>query len=173
MVSCVGESQRPNIITIAACGIASANPPLISLAMGTGQYSLSLIKETEDFVVNVPSGDQAWITDWCGNVSGRKVDKFVEGRLTPGTSTKVKSPYIVECPVNYECTLWKIVNCGSHDLVLGQIQTVHIDEGMLNASGTAIEPAKLNPLVSIQLEYWDMGQNRGEWHFSRRTERPA
>jgi len=167
MVSCVGRTRRPNIITIAACGIASANPPLISLAIGTGQYSLELIEETRDFVVNIPSEDQAWITDWCGSVSGRKVDKFAEGKLTPGQSLKVKSPYIVECPVNYECTLWKTLNCGTHELVLGEVQQVHVSRDALTPDGKSLDPAKFKTLVSVQLEYWSLGRKLGDWHFSR------
>ena len=40
LISCIGKTSIPNIITIGACGIASASPPLISLAIGTRQYSL-------------------------------------------------------------------------------------------------------------------------------------
>jgi len=163
MVSCVGETSVPNIITIGACGVACARPPLISLAVGVQRYSLGLIKETKDFVINVPSSEQAVITDWCGRISGRNVDKFKEGNLTPGKSLKVKSPYIAECPVNYECTLWKIVECGSHDLVMGEIQQVHIDKSMLNEAENELDPAKFNPLVSLQLEYWSLGESLGKW----------
>ena len=163
LVSCVGNAGIPNIITIGASGIACARPPLISLAFGTSRYSLQLIKETGDFVVNVPSSEQAVITDWCGRVSGKDVDKFKEGGLTPGESLKVTSPYIVECPVNIECTLWQIVSCGSHDLVLGEIQQVHIDTALLNEDGDALDPSKFNPLVSLQTEYWDLGKPLGKW----------
>lgn len=163
LVSCVGASSIPNIITIGACGIACAHPPLISLAIGVRQYSLGLIKETGDFVVNVPSHEQVVITDWCGRVSGRNVNKFKDGGLTPGRSLKVTSPYIVECPVNFECTLWDIVHCGDHDLVLGEIQQVHIDESALNEAGDALDPTKFNPLVSFQMEYWNLGRGLGAW----------
>ncbi len=163
MVSCVGKTRPPNIITIGACGVACARPPLISLAIGVSRYSLELIKETGDFVVNVPSCEQAIITDWCGRVSGRNVDKFREGNLTPVKSLKIKSPYIAECPVNYECTLWKIVSCGSHDLVLGEVQQVHINESMLNDAGDALDPSRFSPLVSIQMEYWNLGESLGGW----------
>lgn len=171
LVSCVGESGVPNIITIAACGIACGSPRLISLALGTGQYSLRLIKETKDFVVNVPSCDQVEITDWCGTVSGRNVDKFKEGNLTSGESLKVTSPYIVECPVNYECTLFDTVHCGNHDLVLGEIQQVHIDVDALNEAGDGLNPSQFNPLVSLQYEYWNLGEKVGEWGQTRRKKR--
>ncbi len=36
-------------------------------------------------------------------------------------------PYIAECPAKYECALWRTVNYGSHDLVLGEVQQVHIE----------------------------------------------
>lgn len=164
LVSCVGKTARPNIVTIAACGIASSDPPLISLAIGTRQYSLELIRETKDFVVNVPPYDLVKATDWCGGISGRKVDKFAGAGLTPGESLKVSSPYIVECPVNYECTLWNIVSCGSHDLVLGEIQLVHIDESALTEAGDDLDPARFNPLVSIGRQYWNLGEKVGYWH---------
>jgi flavin reductase (DIM6/NTAB) family NADH-FMN oxidoreductase RutF len=162
LVSVTGGSRPPNIITIAACGIASAEPPLISLAIGIGQYSLKLIRDAKDFVVNVPSGDSAQIVDWCGRISGKKVNKFEEGNLTAGKSIGVKSPIILECPVNYECKLWKIVDCGSHALVLGEVQDVQVDEGILGDSGQ-IDTSKFNPLVSFQLEYWNLGGKLGRW----------
>jgi flavin reductase (DIM6/NTAB) family NADH-FMN oxidoreductase RutF len=137
------------------------------MAIGTRQYSLELIKEVGDCVVNIPSSDQAALTDWCGSVSGREVDKFAQGRLTPGPSVKIQSPYIVECPVNFECTLFQIVACGSHDLVLGEIQQVHIDIAALNAAGDALDPARFNPLVSLQLEYWSLGHKVGDWGQTR------
>lgn len=163
MVSCIGNERPANIITIAACGIASASPPLISLALGTRQYSLELINEVGDFVVNIPSVEQAQVTDWCGCVSGRDTDKFKEGRLTPGNSIHIRSPYIVECPVNFECKLWSFVHCGSHDLVLGEIVQVHIDQHLLTSSGDRLDPTKLNPLLSLQMEYWSVGHTLGGW----------
>jgi flavin reductase (DIM6/NTAB) family NADH-FMN oxidoreductase RutF len=167
MVSCVGAKARPNIITLGASGIACARPPLISLAFGVGRYSLELIKETGDFAVNIPSGDQAAITDWCGTISGRNVDKFRDGALTAAASRSIASPFIGECPVAFECTLWRIVPCGSHDLVLGEVQCVHVDTDALSSAGDSLDPAKFNPLVSIQLEYWDLGQRRGRWGEAR------
>ena len=163
MVSCVGAGKPPNIITVGACGVACARPPLLSLAIGVARYSLLLIRETGDFAVNVPSAEQGAITDWCGRVSGRTVDKFREGGLTPGLSSFIASPFIAECPVAYECALWRIVPCGSHDLVLGEVRCVHVHGSALNAAGDALDPERFNPLVSIQLEYRELGKRVGRW----------
>lgn len=167
MVSCVGKTARPNIITIAACGVACATPPLISIAVATNRYSLGLIREAGDFCVNIPSADQAVLADWCGMVSGQTVDKFAEAGLTPGRSLRVSSPTIAECPVSYECTLRKSVACGSHDLLLGEVVQVHLREDVLNEARDALDPTKSDPLLSLQLTYFGVGHKAGEWRFSR------
>ena len=147
--------------------MANARPPLLSLAIGVSRYSLGLIHETGDFSVNIPAASQAWITEWCGRVSGKDLDKFAEGKFTAGASEKIRSPFIVECPVSFECTLWKAIPCGSHELLLGEVQCVHVDRAALNAAGDALDPAHFNILVSIQLEYWGLGERVGKWGMSR------
>ena len=168
LVSCIGKSATPNIITLASYGAFSSNPLLLGVSIGVNQYSLRLIRETGDFVVNVPSHKQAHIADLCGSFSGRSINKFSKFNLTPGRSVKVKSPYIVEFPINIECTLWKSVNCGNHELLLGEIQMVHIDEEILSEDGT-IDISRFNPLVSFQLEYWSLGKRISKWYHTVRS----
>lgn len=167
MISCVGAEGQPNIITIGACGVVSARPLLVGFAMGVNRYSYTLIKETRDFVVNIPAADQARVVDWCGSVSGKQVDKFEQGRLTPRPSEKVNSPLIAECPVNLECSVWQIVECGSHDFIIGEIQAVHVDDGVCAEDGESLDPGKFDPLVSLQLTYFGLGDALGTWGFSK------
>jgi len=167
MVSCVGAEGRPNIITLGAIGVACAKPPLLSMAIQPSRYSLQLIRETGDFVVNVPSAGQAEVTDRCGCVSGRDCDKFERFGLTAAPSQQVKSPLIAECPANYECTLFRIVECGSHDLVLGEVQAVHVDESLVNEAGDALDPTRFNALVSLQAVYFGMGDRIAPWFLTR------
>jgi len=47
--------------------------------------------------------------------------------------------------------------------VLGEIVQVHLDEDKLAASGDRLDPAKVNLLLSYQMEYWDLGHGLGEW----------
>lgn len=163
LVSCIGRSGRPNIITLGAAGVACADPPLLSAAISPKRHSHSLIVATGDFVVNVPFADQADMVDRCGRVSGRDCDKFERFGLTPLPAEVVRSPLIDECPVNYECTLFRVVPCGSHDLFLGEVRRVHVDEALLNADGDALDPAKFDALVSLQAAYFGMGRRRAAW----------
>jgi len=167
LVSCVGADARPNAITLAAAGVACATPPLLSVAISPKRHSHRLIRETGDFVVNVPSADQAELADRCGTVSGRDCDKFARLGITPAPAKAVRSPLIAECPVNYECTVFRVVPCGSHDLFLGEVKAVHVNAELLNPSGDGLDPARFEALLSLQTAYFAVGRRIGDWFFSR------
>jgi len=171
VVSCCDSAGRPNAITLGAAGVACANPPLLSAAISPNRYSHGLICATGDFVVNVPRADQADLADKCGCVSGRDGDKLAELGLSATPARRVRSPLIAEFPVSYECKLFRVISCGSHDLFLGEVQCVHVDEGLLAEDEETIDPCKFDALVSLQTSYFHMGDCVGRWFFTREERR--
>ena len=127
LVSC--QSTGPaNIITLAWAGVACSDPVIVSLGIRPERYSYDIIKESGEFVVNIPSAGQLEIVDTCGVISGRDYDKFTELQITPSPTQKVQVPLIEECPVNIECRLKQIIPLGAHDLFLGEVLLVHFSE---------------------------------------------
>ena len=136
---------KANFMTAAWSGIANSTPPMITVALQHHRYTLKGIKENGTFSVNVPSGAQAKETDYCGIFSGIKEDKVAVCGFTVFRGKLKSVPMIEECPVNLECKVVHILNLGSHELVIGQIEEVHASENCL----TNGEPdyAKVNPLI--------------------------
>jgi flavin reductase (DIM6/NTAB) family NADH-FMN oxidoreductase RutF len=64
---------------------------------------------------------------------------------------------IEECPVNIECQVISIQTIGDHDLFLGEVVAVHVDEDKLDESETILTE-KLDMLVYITGEYWSVGK---------------
>jgi len=158
LVSCSAkENGRPNLIAIGAISHACIDPPMLGIAIGHTRYSYQVISRADGFVVNVPSRDQAKIVDYCGSVSGRKVDKFKACNLTPLPSTKISSPGILEFPLNIECAVRKSVELGSHCFYFGEIVAVHCDESILNDRGK-IDKDKLRPMCAFLERYWSLGK---------------
>lgn len=62
---------KPNYLTIAYCGIAQGNPPMISLASGRAHYTNVGIRENKTFSVNIPSEEMVQVTDFVGLNSAR------------------------------------------------------------------------------------------------------
>jgi len=128
LVTCVGADGAPNIITAAAVTAASHTPPMFVVAIREDRYSHRLIKETGEFVLNLPTIELIEATDLCGRLSGRNVDKFKEAKLTPEAASKVKAPLVKECPVNIECRVVASVKPGTHTLYVGEALAVHVEE---------------------------------------------
>ena len=144
MVSCQKKAERPNIITLAWVGVVCSEPPMVGIAIRKNRFSFDIIKESKEFVVNVPSGALLKATDFCGTTSGKDTDKFAEAKLTPVKGTKVNAPLIAECPVNLECVVRHMPDLGSHTLFIGEIVATHIDSEFLNDEGEPdVEKMKL------------------------------
>ena len=165
-MSTVGTANKPNIIAIGASSICASNPPIVGLAIGRAQYSLSLINETGDFGVNLPTADQMQQVDICGTRSGQTVDKFSACGFTPQPASQIRAPLIKECPVSMECELLQTVALGTHEWVLGKIVAVHIDEEILDENGN-FDSSRAKPLLAFWSEYWSVGEKLGDWHYTR------
>ncbi|MCG3221961.1 MAG: flavin reductase family protein [Candidatus Heimdallarchaeota archaeon] len=119
---------KDSIITLAWGGTCSSSPPTVGIAIRKNRFSYDLIANSKEFVVNIPTTEMIEEVELCGTKSGRDIDKWKESKFTKNESTVVKTPFIQECPVSMECELKQIVELGTHDLFLGEVVALHLDE---------------------------------------------
>jgi len=100
-----GAGGKPNVMTIGWGTIGSIwSRPVFLVLVRPSRYSYTRLEESGgDFTVNVPPRELAEVVAYCGTVSGRDHDKFVEKHLTPTPSRQVRAPIIRECVIHYEC----------------------------------------------------------------------
>lgn len=142
LVSCVGKSGKPNIITLAWAMPTSINPPLVAVSIAPRRHSHSLIAEAKEFIVNIPTIDILKETLFCGRVSGKEHDKFKEAGLTPLPAKKVKSPAIKECVAHLECKLHSQFTTGDHTILVGEIVEAYADKEAFT-DGYNLEKARM------------------------------
>jgi len=166
LVSC-GTGDRANIITLAWVGTLCSEPPLVGIGVRPGRHSHGLIEEIGEFVVNLPSAQQLRWVDYCGIVSGRDEDKWVACGFTPALASHVQVPLIAECPVNIECRLHQTLSLGSHDLFIGRVVAIQMDEAVLDERGR-LDLAKASPFAYLNGEYREIGERLGTFGYSRK-----
>lgn len=166
LATCVDAKGTPNIITLAWAGTVCSEPPILGLGIRPSRYSHKLIKDAKEFVVNIPTAKIIKETDYCGVTSGKDVDKFSETNLTPEPADKVQAPLIRECPLNMECILKDVIPLGAHDLFLGEIVQVHVNENVLDAKGH-IDFKKADPFVYSVGEYWNLNKKIGTYGYTK------
>ena len=168
LVTCVNEAGKPNIITLAWVGVVNSDPPMIGISIRTERYSHACVKQSREFVVNLPSAEMVRKVDACGVLSGRETDKFSSMGWKQVTAQKVRPPLIDECPVQMECRVKQEISFGSHDLFLGEIVALHVKEEVQNEKGR-IDILKVLPLVFCPgaNEYWNLGKSIGHYGFTK------
>ena len=165
MVSMADKNGAYNIITIAWAGTICTNPPQVSISVRPERYSYNILKETGEFVINLPNRELTYATDYCGVKSGRDVDKFKELSLTPLKAQNVSAPLIAECPVSIECKVKNVIPLGSHDLFVAEVLAVHADERYMDEQGKfRLELA--DPIVYLHGDYFTCGEMVGSFGYS-------
>ena len=142
LVSC-GTADKPNLITVAWTGITNTVPPKTYISVRPGRHSYGLIRESGEFVINLPTAAIARAVDYCGMYTGKKVNKFEKTGLTPAPSEEVATPSVAECPISLECRVTDVVPLGSHEMFLADILCVNVDESCIDKSGR-LDIAKAN-----------------------------
>lgn len=172
MVSCQNGEEKPNIITVAWTSTSCSSPAMVSISIRPERYSHRIIKESGEFVVNLVTEDLVYASDFCGVRSGRDMDKFETMHLTPSPSKTVKAPGIAESPVNIECKVVQIIPLGSHDLFLGEVTGVTVDDRYLDEKGKLhLGDARLT--VYSHGEYYGLGEKIGTFGYSVAKKKPG
>ena len=166
LVSC-GSPEKPNLITVGWCGTICTQPPMVSISVRPERYSHHLIRESGEFVINLPTERLTRAVDWCGVKSGRDNDKFAAMHLTALPAAKVGTVLLEQSPVNLECRVTQCIPLGSHDLFLAEVVAVDVDESLLDENGKlCLNRAKL--IVYSHGEYLALGRRLGKFGYSVR-----
>lgn len=125
----------------------SAKPPLVAISSAPQRHTLANIRDNKEFVLNLPTEkilNQTWL---AAKPFARGTDEIKESGLTKINSEKVKPPRIAECYGWIECKLWAEYAGGDHQIIVGEIVAVEVQDGMFD--GESLDCIKANPLLHI------------------------
>jgi len=150
---------RPNYMTAAWFTKVHNTPPMIAVSLGSGHFTVKGIRENKTFSINIPEASIIEETDYCGLVSGKRVDK--SDVFTPFYGQTDSAPMIQEAMISMECTVAEIVSLPKDDLVIGAVVETYANEKYI--SGECIDPQKAVPFcyVSPEKKYFGIGHPLG------------
>jgi flavin reductase (DIM6/NTAB) family NADH-FMN oxidoreductase RutF len=143
LVSCVGKANKPNITAVAWAMPTSINPPLLIISLAPGRHSHTLIVESGEFIVNIPTMETLQAVYSCGSLTGRSFDKFKKANLTAMPAKKVKAPAIRECIAHLECEVYGQSTAGDHTIFVGKIVEAYADTGIFSERGYDLKKARM------------------------------
>ncbi len=124
----VDSRGNPNVMTCAWATPASEEPPVAVVCVSKESHTAELIKQTREFVINIPTGKLLKALRACGKLSGRDTDKLKKAGLRAFNARKVKPPVIDGCIGYMECRLWRTVDAGECYAFFGKVLSAYADE---------------------------------------------
>ena len=99
-----GDENKSNPMTISwgFFGIMWGKPVAI-VAVRTTRYTYDFMNDVNEFTLNWVDDDHKPALIICGTKSGRDIDKYTEGNITPMKSQNVVTPSIKESKIILEC----------------------------------------------------------------------
>jgi flavin reductase (DIM6/NTAB) family NADH-FMN oxidoreductase RutF len=138
IVSCRDKEGRNNALVVGFTANVSLDPVMVMVGIVPTRYSHHMVKETGSFVINLPKKKFKKEYDYLGSRSGRNEDKFAALNLKWQDATYVNAPILTDCPVSIECSVVESTQPGSHELFIGKVEAVHVDEEYLDEKGNIL-----------------------------------
>ena len=138
---------------------------MLSVSFQHQRYTLKGVKQNGVFSINIPSVNLVKETDYCGIVSGKQTDKVADCKFNSFYGKLANAPLINECPVNLECNALHILNLGSHEMVVVQIEEVYVTDSCLTEGEPDVN--KIKPFLWVIRptdQYWNLCIPIGKSH---------
>ncbi len=126
-----------------------------------------MLRESGEFVINLPDEKLVKALDYCGVRSIATIDKWKEMGLHEEESAMVSAPSIKEAPVSIECKVTQVLPLGSHDMFLAEVVAVRVDEQFIDEKG-AFHMDQVGLVAYSHGDYMSLGEKLGSFGYSVR-----
>jgi len=124
VVTTIDSNGKPAGLTVTAFSALSKDPPLCLVCIGHEADAYPSLKVATSYAVNVLRSDQL---DLATQFATHGRDKFAGVAHRAGTATGC--PILSGVLAAFECKVAARFPCGDHDIVVGSIESVEVDEG--------------------------------------------
>ena len=138
LVSCRDKDGRNNALVVGFTANVSLDPAMVMVGIVPTRYSHHMVKESGCFVINLPKKGYEKEYNYLGSVSGRDEDKFEKMNIRFEDGEYVDAPILSDCPVSIECSVVDSITPGTHELFIGKVEAVHVDEEYLDERGNIL-----------------------------------
>lgn len=135
LVSCRDKDGKNNALVVGFAANVSLDPVMVMVGIVPSRYSHHMVKESGCFVINLPKKGYEKEYAYLGSKSGRDEDKFAAMDIKWKDAEYVNAPILTDCPVSIECSVVDSMQPGTHELFIGKVEAVHVDEEYLNEKG--------------------------------------
>lgn len=129
-----GNEKVKNITPVAWNMPVNDEPPIIVIALDSNHFITELILNSKSFCVNIPDMDMLDIVLKCGNISGRKGDKFEAFNIDFEPCTDISSIRVKNCAGYLSCKLKDDHKYSGVDLIIADVVSAKVKKSLYDDS---------------------------------------
>ena len=118
---------KHNPITLGWAMQTSIAPPFMAISIGLPRYSHGVFQAAGEFVIVMPSEQQADEALYYGTKSGRDVDKFAEFGADLQPAARIDGVLLAGAVANFECRKAGELLTGDHTIFVGEVVCSHVN----------------------------------------------
>ncbi len=149
--------RRANFAAVGFVSGVNLDPAIISISLNKRHYTAEGIKENGTFSINIPAAGHVEAVDYCGIVSGRRVDK--SNLFSTFYGELDTAPMIEEFPITCECRCTgQMMEFAMDTVYFGEVVQVYINAELTNEN-RKISVQQVNPLcyAGVENRYYTLG----------------
>jgi flavin reductase (DIM6/NTAB) family NADH-FMN oxidoreductase RutF len=148
-----------NLSPFSFFNLFSSNPPILIFSPArrvrdnSTKHSLNNVLAVPEVVINVVDYDMVQQTSLSSCEYPAGVNEFDKAGFTMEPSLHIKPPRVKESKVQMECRVIEVKPLGEHggagNLVICEVICMHVDDKVLNETGTMIDQRKLHHVARL------------------------
>lgn len=161
--STIDNEGNPNLSPFSFFNVFGINPTTLIFSPSrrgrdnTTKHTFENLKEVPEVVINVVNYDMVEQMSLSSTEYPQGVNEFEKAGFTPVQSEMIKPDRVKESPVQFECKVREIIETGDQggagNLVICEILMIHLNESILNDSGS-IDPHKIDLVGRLGGDYY-------------------
>lgn len=158
-VSSLSPEGIENLAPYSFFNVVSTSPPVVMFAPADRpdrpdglSDSARNARETGEFVVNVVTEPLAEAMNETSATLPPEESEFDHASLERAASEAVAPPRVAAAEVAFECELYESIDVGSNTMVLGQVVSVYLDDGVTTDGKLDVE--KLDAIGRLSGSYY-------------------
>ena len=178
LASTIDKNNIPNLSPFSFFNVFSGNPPILifsparRIRNNTEKDTLRNLQQIKEVVINIVNYNIVEKMVKSSFDYPSEIDEFIESGFTHLKSEIVKPYRVKESPVQMECIVNKIIhlgdNAGSGNLIICEIQLIHISEKILNQN-KKIDQHKIDLVGRMGYDWYIKSDSKSLFKINKNT----
>ena len=156
LVSTKSPQNVDNVSPYGMCMPISSNPPLFAIGVHPNRHTYTYIQKNGEFGINFLTPELKEACVLTAKAVPAEESEFDLAGLTRMPAGEISAALVKESPVNMECKLHWMKKAGDHDVVVGEVVAVWVDEELYEEDKTIMR-LKFDNLYHIGAKYFGRG----------------